>query len=97
MSDQSELFGLVASVPTAWPTLAEIARAGSRADRRITTAVNVARRHAWTQPAVRHIALPGVRRADKVLDGVTCIRLDATVTLVHSQGTRNSRRRTSRC
>jgi hypothetical protein len=28
--------------------------------------------------------LPGVRLADKVLDGVTCIRLDATVTAAHS-------------
>ena len=26
----------------------------------------------------------GVRRADKTLDGVTCIRLDATVTFAHS-------------
>jgi hypothetical protein len=84
MSDQSELFGLVASVPTAWRTLAEIARAGTRADRRITAAVNMARRHAWAQAAARHGALPGVRLADKVLDGVTCIRLDATVTLAHS-------------
>ena len=84
MSDQSELFGLVASVPTAWRTLAEIARAGTRADRRITAAVGMARRHAWGQVAARHGALPGVRLADKVLDGVTCIRLDATVTLAHS-------------
>jgi hypothetical protein len=84
MSDQAELFGLVASVPTAWRTLAEIARAGSRADRRVTAAVNVARRHAWAQIAARHGALPGVRLAGKVLDGVTCIRLDATVTLAHS-------------
>jgi Transposase DDE domain group 1 len=84
MGDQSELFGLVASVPTAWRALAEIARAGTRADRRITAAVNMARRHAWAQAAARHGALPGVRLADKVLDGVTCIRLDATVTIAHS-------------
>jgi Transposase DDE domain group 1 len=84
MSDQGELFGLVASVPTAWRTLAEIARAGSRADRRITGAVNAARRHVWAQAAARHGVLPGVRLADKVLDGVTCIRLDATVTVAHS-------------
>jgi hypothetical protein len=84
MSDQRELFGLVASVPTAWRTLDEVARAGTRADRRITAAVNMARRHAWGQVAARHGALPGVRLADKVLDGVTCIRLDATVTIAHS-------------
>jgi len=35
MSDQRELFGLVASVPTAWRTLAEIARQG-RTRRRTT-------------------------------------------------------------
>jgi hypothetical protein len=90
MSDQSELFGLVASVPTAWRALAGIARAGTRADRRVTAAVNAARRHARAQIAARHGALPGIRLADKTLDGVTCIRLDATVTLAHSpaQGTR---------
>jgi len=84
MADQRELFGRVASVPTAWRTLAEIARAGARADKRITAAVNMARRHAWAQVAARHGALPGVRLADKMLDGVVCIRLDATVTLAHS-------------
>jgi Transposase DDE domain group 1 len=84
MSDQRELFGLVASVPTAWRTLAEIARGGARADRRVTAAVSMARRHAWAQVAARHGALPGVRLADKVLDGVVCIRLDATVTVAHS-------------
>jgi hypothetical protein len=84
MSDQRELFGLVASVPTAWRTLAEIARGGARADKRITAAVNMARRHAWAQVAARHGALPGIRLADKMLDGVVCIRLDATVTLAHS-------------
>ena len=84
MSDQRELFGLVASVPTAWRTLKEIARGGTRADRRITAAVNTARRHAWAQVAARHGALPGVRLADRTLDGVVCIRLDATVTTAHS-------------
>jgi len=69
--DQRELFGLVASVPTAWRTLAEIARGGARADRRITAAVNTVRRHAWAQVAVRHGALPGVRLADRTLAGVT--------------------------
>ena len=84
MGDQRELFGLVASVPTAWRTLEEIAGGGTRADERITAAVNTARRHAWAQVAARHGALPGVRLADKILDGVACIRLDATVTVAHS-------------
>src|SRR6267154_967902 len=84
MSDQRELFGLVASVPTAWRTLKEIAGGGTRAEERITVAVNAARRHAWAQVVARHGALPGVRLADKTLEGVTCIRLDATVTFAHS-------------
>src|SRR5258708_22900728 len=44
----------------------------------------MARRHAWAQAAARHGALPGVRLADKTLEGATCIRLDATVTVAHS-------------
>jgi hypothetical protein len=84
MGDQRELFGLVASVPTVWRTLKEIACGGVRAERRVTAAVNTARRQAWAQAVARHGALPGVRLADKVLDGVVCIRLDATVTIAHS-------------
>ena len=54
MADQRELFGLVASVPTAWRMLTEIAGGGTRADKRITAAVHTARRHAWAQVAARH-------------------------------------------
>lgn len=84
MGDQHELFGLVASVPTCWRALREVACGGSRALGRITAAVNTARRWAWAAVVARHGALPGVRVADKTLEGVTCIRLDATVTLAHS-------------
>ena len=84
IGDQEELFGLVASVPTVWRTLDEIARGGERALGRITAAVNAARRRAWAAAAARHGALPGVRVADKTLDGVTCIRLDASVVTCHS-------------
>ena len=84
MGDQKELFGLVASVPTAWRTLSEIAAGGRRVQDRITAAVNAARRRAWEQIVARHGAIPGVRIADRVLEGVTCIRLDATVTPAHS-------------
>jgi hypothetical protein len=91
LADQRELLGPVASVPTAWRTLNEIAAGGPRALGRITTAVNAARRQAWAGIEARHGAIPGVRIADKVLDGVTCIRLDATVTPAHSPalGTRS--------
>jgi hypothetical protein len=84
MGDQRELFGLVASVPTTWRTLSEIAAGGEPALERVTGAVNTARLSAWTGIAARHGALPGVRLADRVLEGVTCIRLDATVTPAHS-------------
>jgi hypothetical protein len=84
MGDQEDLFGLVASVPTAWRTLAEIAAGGDRTAGRIGAAVNAARRRAWAQVVARHGALPGVRVADKMLAGVTCIRLDASVVTCHS-------------
>jgi len=87
MTDQQELLGLVASVPTAWRTLDEIAAGGDRAESRITRAVSAARRRAWAAIEARHGALPGVQVADKVLDGVTCLRLDATVVTCHSEKT----------
>ena len=43
-----------------------------------------ARRHAWKQGIAQHGALPPVRVADRKLEGVTCIRLDATVVTAHS-------------
>jgi hypothetical protein len=84
MGDQEELFGLVASVPTCWRALDEVAAGGGRALARITAAVNAARRQAWQAAVTRHGALPGVAIADKVLDAVTCLRLDATVVGCHS-------------
>ena len=84
MGDQAGLFGPVASVPTAWRTLEEIACGGDRTARKVAAAVNGARRQAWARIGARHGGLPGVRVADRVLDGVTCIRLDATVVTAHS-------------
>jgi hypothetical protein len=46
--------------------------------------VNTARRRAWAGIEARHGAIPGIHVADKVLDGVTCIRLDASVVACHS-------------
>jgi hypothetical protein len=79
MGDQPELFGPVASVPTAWRALNEMACRGDRGRRKVTAAVSRARRHAWAQGIARPGALPPVRVADRKLAGVTCIRLDATV------------------
>jgi len=84
IGDQGGLFGPVASVPTAWRTLSEVAAGGSKTAGRVATAVNTARRSAWAGIAVRHGGLPGIRVAGKTLAGVTCIRLDATVTTCHS-------------
>lgn len=42
MGDQWELFGPVASVPTVWRALTEIADGGARAAKKITAAVNTA-------------------------------------------------------
>jgi hypothetical protein len=86
MGDQAELFGPVASVPTAWRALKEAAAGGDRTRRKVTAAVNKARRHAWAQAG----PLPPVRIADRVLEGVACIRLDATVVQAHRQGTGGS-------
>ena len=85
LADQVEAFGQVASVPTAYRTLEEITRGGARMEKKLIAAVSAARRYAWTQVVARHGKLPGVRVADKILEGVTCIRLDATVTPAHSE------------
>jgi hypothetical protein len=47
MGDQRELFGPVASVPTLWRALEESAAGGERTAKRVTAAVNHARRAAW--------------------------------------------------
>jgi len=80
MRDQAGLFGPVASVPTVWRVLGEIAAGGERTRCALAGAVNAARRHAWAQAP----ALPPVKIADKMLTGVACIRLDATVVIAHS-------------
>jgi hypothetical protein len=85
IGDQADLFGRVASVPTAWRALDEIAAGGERALGKVTAAVNAARRRAWSAAVARHGVLPGIRVADKTLDGVTCVRLDASVVACHSE------------
>jgi hypothetical protein len=84
MADQGGLFGPVASVPTCWRALNEIAAGGQRTAARITGAVNAARRAAWASIEARHGAIPGIAIADKTLEGVTGLRLDATVVACHS-------------
>jgi Transposase DDE domain group 1 len=79
LADQAGLFGPVASVPTVWRVLREIAAGGERTRCALAGAVSTARRHAWARAP-----LPPVRVADRALAGVACIRLDATVTLAQS-------------
>ena len=49
LADQKEAFGQVASVPTVYRTLEEIADGGEKTARKLTAAVNAARRYAWAQ------------------------------------------------
>ena len=86
MGDHRELLGPVASVPTAWRALSEIAAGGDRRRRKVTAAVSRARRYARAHGIAWHGVLPPVRVADRKLEGVTCIRLDATVVTAHRQG-----------
>jgi hypothetical protein len=71
-------------VPTAWRTLKEAAAGGDKTRRKITAAVNKARRYAWLCGVARRGQLPPVQVADRQLAGITCIRLDATVVPAHS-------------
>src|SRR5215470_19062960 len=54
LTDQQELFGPVASVPTVWRTLEEFSAGGQQTQARVTTAVNRARAWAWDQIEARH-------------------------------------------
>jgi hypothetical protein len=84
MGDQDEAFGQVASVPAVWRTPREAAAGADRTHRKVSAAVNRARRYAWSQVIARHGQLPPVQVADRPLTGITCIRLDATVVPAHS-------------
>ena len=81
MGDQRELFGPVASVPTAWRVLKEAACGG---DRGPAEGHRRGEQGAAARVGAGRAALPPVRVADRVLEGVTCIRLDATVVPAHS-------------
>ena len=65
IGDHEDLFGLVASVPTAWRTLDEIARGGGGRWTKIPRRRNTTWRRVWAAAAARHGAIPGIRVADK--------------------------------
>jgi hypothetical protein len=59
-------------VPTLLRVLEEIGSGGDRTARRVTAAVNAARRAAHARIEARHGALPGIRVAEKTLADVAC-------------------------
>ncbi|WP_281185378.1 IS1380 family transposase [Micromonospora halophytica] len=81
LRDQSALFGLVASDPTAWrllsqldePMLAELRAARARA-----------REVAWAQHADMHGDLPAVNAGGRQVDGLV-LDIDATIVICHSE------------
>ncbi|WP_131746578.1 IS1380 family transposase [Frankia sp. Cppng1_Ct_nod] len=81
LADQGELFGAVASVPTAWRVLKEV-------DAERLTAVTAARAAArvgvWEQIVARHGRIPPCTVAGRDLGDMIVIRLDASLVLAHS-------------
>ncbi len=81
LRDQGEVFGAVASTPTAWRLLADT-------DERALTAVRSARaqarENAWLQAAERGEDIPAVRAAGRMLPGLV-LDLDATLVACHSE------------
>jgi hypothetical protein len=81
LRDQGELFGPVASMPTAWRTLDEI---DARALRKIGKARAKARARAWALIEQRHGAIPPARTCYGDLGEMVVIRLDASIVIAHS-------------
>ena len=81
LGDQSRVFGAVASTSTLWRTLNEL---DAKALQRLVQARNKVRAAVWALIAARHGAVPPVRTAYGDIDGVICIRLDATLITSYS-------------
>lgn len=81
LRDQGEVFGPVASTPTAWRLLADT-------DERTLTALRSARARArevaWLQAAEQGEGIPAVRAAGRMLPGLV-LDLDATLVTCHSE------------
>ncbi|MBT2381534.1 transposase [Streptomyces sp. ISL-111] len=81
LRDQGEVFGAVASTPTAWRLLADT-------DERTLTALRSARAQAreiaWRQAAEQGEDIPAVRAAGRMLPGLV-LDLDATLVACHSE------------
>ena len=81
LTDQRELSGLVASVPTAWRTLSGRAP-GAGTDH---PGVSAARRQAWAAIVARDGAIPGVAGRGQGDQGVIRLRQDVSVVACHSE------------
>ncbi len=81
VGDHEELFGSVASAPTAWRTLHE---ASGRLDA-VAAARAAVRAHVWDQLAARHGKIPPCRIAGTDLGDTVVVRLDSTIVIAHSE------------
>jgi hypothetical protein len=79
--DQPELYGPVASDPTAWRTLEAIGEPQRAA---IAAARAKTRRRVWALIVARHGRIPPSRVADIDLGKTVVIRMDATIQIAHS-------------
>jgi Transposase DDE domain group 1 len=81
LRDQSELYGPVASDPTAWRTLEAV---GERERQHVAAARARVRRRVWAAITRRHGQIPPSRVADVDLGKTVVIRMDATIQIAHS-------------
>ncbi|PNG89583.1 hypothetical protein SMF913_25048 [Streptomyces malaysiensis] len=81
LRDQAEVFGPVASTPTAWRPLADVAE---RARSSLRPARAQAREAAWPQAAEHSEGIPAARAAGRVLPSLV-LDLDATPVTCHSE------------
>ncbi|MGW9027655.1 IS1380 family transposase [Streptomyces sp. NPDC055722] len=81
LRDQAEVFGSVASTPTAWRLLADV---DERALASLRSARATAREVAWLQAAETGEGIPAARAAGRMLPGLV-LDLDATLVACHSE------------
>ncbi len=84
LSDQAEVFGPVASTPTAWRLLVGIDRTALAALAALHTARAAAREAAWSQAAETDGGIPATQAAGRDLPGLV-IDTDATLVTCHSE------------
>ena len=83
LRDQADLFGSVASMPTAWRCLNEITPSALG---RIDAARAQTRQRVWELIVARHGRLPPSRTCYGDLGKVVVVRLDASIVIAHRPG-----------